>query len=245
MYSNGYIFRYATIMVVVAAALLSTAAMMLKPFQERNKAIDKMGSILISAEIKDVETEQTINTFNQYVVEALIIDNNGDVVDSYTGEVMQESKAFGVDLKKELYKKSKSESFELPLYVVEKDGVKTYVIPMRGSGLWGPVYGNMALAEDMKTIVGVTFDHDGETPGLGAEITTPIFTDQFRGKKIFDEQGNFTSIKVVKGGANSLPQPEQIHAVDAISGGTITSNGVGDMIQNVVESYEPFIQKQK
>ena len=245
MYSNGYIFRYATIMVVVAAALLSTAAMMLKPFQERNKAIDKMGSILISAEIKDVETEQTINTFNQYVVEALIIDNNGDVVDSYTGEVMQESKAFGVDLKKELYNKSKSESFELPLYVVEKDGVKTYVIPMRGSGLWGPVYGNMALAEDMKTIVGVTFDHDGETPGLGAEITTPIFTDQFRGKKIFDEQGNFTSIKVVKGGANSLPQSEQIHAVDAISGGTITSNGVGDMIQNVVESYEPFIQKQK
>ena len=245
MYSNGYIFRYATIMVVVAAALLSTAAMMLKPFQERNKAIDKMGSILISAEIKDVETEQTINTFNQYVVEALIIDNNGDVVDSYTGEVMQESKAFGVDLKKELYNKSKSESFELPLYVVEKDGVKTYVIPMRGSGLWGPVYGNMALAEDMKTIVGVTFDHDGETPGLGAEITTPIFTDQFRGKKIFDEQGNFTSIKVVKGGAKSLPQPEQIHAVDAISGGTITSNGVGDMIQNVVESYEPFIQKQK
>ncbi|MEE4258982.1 MAG: NADH:ubiquinone reductase (Na(+)-transporting) subunit C [Bacteroidales bacterium] len=245
MYSNGYIFRYATIMVVVAAALLSTAAMLLKPFQERNRAIDKMGSILISAEIKDVETEQTISIFNQYVVESLIVDNAGKVVDSYTGDVMQESKAFGVDLKKELYKKSKSEKFELPLYIVEKEGVKTYVIPMRGSGLWGPVYGNMALAEDLNTIVGVTFDHDGETPGLGAEITTPMFTDQFIGKKIFDDQGNFTSIKVVKGGAKTLPQPEQIHAVDAISGGTITSNGVGDMIQNVVESYEPYIQKQK
>lgn len=245
MYSNGYIFRYATIMVVVAAALLSTAAMLLKPFQERNRAIDKMGSILISAEIKDVETDQTISTFNQYVVESLIVDNNGKVVDSYTGESMQESKAFGVDLKKELYKKTKSEKFELPLYIIEKEGVKTYVIPMRGSGLWGPVYGNMALAEDLNTIVGVTFDHDGETPGLGAEITTPMFTEQFIGKKIFDEQGNFTSIKVVKGGAKTLPQPEQIHAVDAISGGTITSNGVGDMIQNVVESYEPYIQKQK
>ncbi|MCB2208118.1 MAG: NADH:ubiquinone reductase (Na(+)-transporting) subunit C [Bacteroidetes bacterium] len=245
MYSNGYIFRYATIMVVVAAALLSTAAMLLKPFQERNRAIDKMGSILISAEIKDVETEQTISTFNQYVIESLVLDSTGKVVDSYTGEAMQESKAFGVDLKKELYKKSKSENFELPLYVVEKEGVKTYVIPMRGSGLWGPVYGNMALAEDMNTIVGVTFDHDGETPGLGAEITTPMFTEQFIGKKIFDDQGNFTSIKVIKGGAKTLPQSEQIHAVDAISGGTITSNGVGDMIQNVVESYEPYIQKQK
>jgi len=158
---------------------------------------------------------------------------------------MQESKAFEIDLKKELYKKSKSEKFALPLYVVEKEGVKTYVIPMRGSGLWGPVYGNMALAEDLNTIVGVTFDHDGETPGLGAEITTPMFTKQFIGKKIFDEQGNFTSIKVVKGGAKTLPQPEQIHAVDAISGGTITSNGVGDMIQNVIESYEPYFKKQK
>lgn len=245
MYSNGYIFRYAAIMVIIAAALLSTAAMFLKPFQERNQAIEKMGSILISADIQDVETDQTIGTFNQYVVEALIVNNEGEVVDRYTGDAMQESKAFSLDLKKELYKKSKSEEFELPLYVVEKEGVKTYVIPMRGTGLWGPVYGNMALAEDLNTIVGVTFDHEGETPGLGAEITTPMFTEQFMGKKIFDEQGNFTSIKVVKGGARSLPQSEQIHAVDAISGGTITSNGVGDMIQNVVESYEPFIQKQK
>jgi Na+-transporting NADH:ubiquinone oxidoreductase subunit C len=232
-------------MVIVAAALLSTAAMFLKPFQEKNRAIEKMGSILISADIKDVETEQTISTFNQYVVEALIVDSEGTIVDSYTEGVMQESKAFEIDLKKELYKKSKSEKFALPLYVVEKEGVKTYVIPMRGSGLWGPVYGNMALAEDLNTIVGVTFDHDGETPGLGAEITTPMFTKQFIGKKIFDEQGNFTSIKVVKGGAKTLPQPEQIHAVDAISGGTITSNGVGDMIQNVIESYEPYFKKQK
>lgn len=245
MYSNGYIFRYAAIMVIVAAALLSTAAMFLKPFQERNQAIDKMGSILISADIHDVETDQTISTFNQYVVEALIVDGEGNVVDSYTEGVMQESKAFEVDLKKELYKKSKKEKFVLPLYVVEKEGVKTYVIPMRGSGLWGPVYGNMALAEDLNTIVGVTFAHDGETPGLGAEITTPMFTKQFIGKKIFDDQGNFTSIKVVKGGAKTLPQPEQIHAVDAISGGTITSNGVGDMIKNVVKSYEPYIKKQK
>lgn len=245
MYSNGYIFRYATIMVIVAAALLSTAAMFLKPFQEKNRAIEKMGSILISADIKDVETDKTISTFNQYVVEALIIDNEGNVVDSYTEDVMQESKAFEVDLKKELYKKSKKEKFVLPLYVVEKEGVKTYVVPMRGSGLWGPVYGNMALAEDLNTIVGVTFDHDGETPGLGAEITTTMFTSQFIGKKIFDDQGNFTSIKVVKGGAKTLPQPQQIHAVDAISGGTITSNGVADMIKNVVESYEPYIKKQK
>lgn len=243
MYSNGYIFRYAAIMVIIAAAVLSTAAMFLKPYQERNIAIEKMGSILISADIKDVETDQTISMFNQFVSQALVVDQDGNVVDDFTDQNMQESKAFSVDLKKELYKKSKGDNFELPLYVIEKEGTKVYVIPMRGSGLWGPVYGNIALSDDLNTVVGVTFDHDGETPGLGAEITTKMFTEQFLGKKIFDEDGNFTSIKVVKGGAATLPSNRQIHAVDAISGGTITSNGVGDMLDNVIESYIPFIEK--
>lgn len=243
MYSNGYIFRYAAIMVIVAAALLSAAAMLLKPFQERNMAIEKMGGILIAADIEGVETEQTISMFNQFVTETMVIDQDGNVVESFTGQTMQESKAFSLDLKKQLYKKSKGEDFELPIYIIEKDGQKTYVIPMRGSGLWGPIYGNIALSEDLNTIVGVTFDHDGETPGLGAEITTPMFTEQFVDKKIFDEQGNFTSIRVVKGGAKTLPQDQQIHAVDAISGGTITSNGVNDMLENVIESYKPYIKK--
>lgn len=245
MYTNGYIFRYAGIMVILAAALLSSAAMLLKPYQDRNVAIEKMGGILSSGDIKDVPTEETIKLFNEYVTEAIVVDNAGNILESYTGESMQDSKAFAVDMKKELYKKSKGENFELPIYLLEKDGSKIYIFPMMGVGLWGPIWGNIALASDLNTIVGVTFGHKGETPGLGAEITTKPFTDQFVGKQIFGPDGKFISVLVVKGGAKTLPQNMQIHAVDAISGGTITSNGVDEMLKNVIASYIPYIEKQK
>jgi len=245
MYTNGYIFRYAAIMVIIAAAVLSTAAVLLKPFQERNMAIEKMGGILESAKIEGVTTENTMEMFNQYVVEELVVDKDGKIVESFKEGAKENGKAFKINMKTELYKKKKGENFEFPIYVIEKDGVKTYVFPLRGTGLWGPVWGNMALNEDLNTVAGVTFYHKGETPGLGAEITTPAFTDQFEGKTIFDKSGNFKSIRVVKGGASTLPSDQQIHGVDAISGGTITSDAVGDMISNVFEGYLPYIEKEK
>ncbi len=245
MYTNGYIFRYAAIMVIIAAALLSTAAMLLKPFQERNVAIDKMGGILVSAKIPDVNSSNAMKFFNEYVKEEIVINQNGEVVDSYTGGTMEEGKAFKIDMKKQLYLKSKGEPYQLPLYVIEKDGTKLFIIPFRGAGLWGPLWGNMALNDDLNTVVGVTFDHKGETPGLGAEITTEDFTKQFVGKKIFDDQNQFTSIVIVKGGVGTLPQNMRIHGVDAISGGTITCDGVNDMIRDVLESYLPYLQKNR
>lgn len=245
MYSNGYIFRYAAIMVIVAAALLSTAAMLLKPFQERNVAIDKMGGILASADIPDITAENAIQLFNEYVKEEIVINQDGEVVESYTQSKKEDAKAFKLDLKAELYKKTKGLPYELPLYVIERDNQTLYVVPLRGVGLWGPIWGNMALNDDLNTIVGVTFDHKGETPGLGAEIIMDFFTDQFVGKKIFDDNGAFKSIKVVKGGIGTLPDSEKIHGVDAISGGTITSNGVNDMLHDVLESYLPYLKKHR
>ena len=245
MYSNGYIFRYASIMVIVAAALLSTAAMLLKPFQERNVAIDKMGGILASANIPDINAENAIQLFNEYVKEEIVINQDGDVVESYTKANKENAKAFKLDLKAELYKKTKGLPYELPLYMIEKDNQTLYVIPLRGVGLWGPIWGNMALNDDLNTVVGVTFDHKGETPGLGAEIIMDFFTNQFVGKKIFDDNGQFKSIKVVKGGIGTMPESERIHGVDAISGGTITSNGVNDMLHDVLESYLPYLKKHR
>lgn len=242
MYSNGYIFRYASIMVIIAAALLSTAAMLLKPFQERNMAIDKMGGILTSAKIPDVDASNAMNLFNEYVKEEIVINQDGEVVDAYKGGKMEDGKAFKINMKKELYKKSKGEPFELPLYVIEKNGSTLYIVPLRGAGLWGPIWGNMALSDDLNTVVGVTFDHKGETPGLGSEIIADFFTDQFVGKKIFDNNGQFMSIMVVKGGILKLPENRRIHGVDAISGGTITSDGVNDMISDVLECYRPYLE---
>ena len=137
-----------------------------------------------------------------------------------------------------------SDEPQFPMFVCEKEGKTFYVIPVLGSGLWGPVWGNIALESDFSTIYGANFDHQGETPGLGAEISTDIFQDQFPGKTIFDDSYNFKSIKVVKGGAATMPTAEQIHGVDGISGGTITSNAVDAMINDCLENYVPYIKKQ-
>lgn len=244
MYSNGYIFRYAAILVILVAAVLSTTALVLKPYQDKNDAIDKMQSILAASGFKDVKPVEAIELFNKNVTNMIVIDPQGNVVDDFTGEGKENSKAFKINLKEELYKKSVQKPFELAIYVVQKDGEKIYIIPLRGVGLWGPLWGNIALKDDFKTVVGVTFGHKSETPGLGAEIETPIFEDQFPGKTIFDSNGKFVSIGVVKGGLANQPTEMQSHLVDAISGGTITSNGVDGMLKNVLESYEPFIKKQ-
>jgi Na+-transporting NADH:ubiquinone oxidoreductase subunit C len=221
MYSNAYIFRYAGLMVILVATILSSAAMLLKPLQERNEAIDKMQSILSASGIQNVTADNAIELFNDYVVNMI----------------------FKINLKEQLYNKSVNRSFKLPLYVLEKDGETINIIPLRGVGLWGPVWGNIALKSDFNTVVGVTFGHKSETPGLGAEIESQVFKEQFPGKKIFNDEGEFVSIGVIKGGVEKFPAEVQRHNVDAVSGGTITSNGVNDMLKNVLESYVPYIQK--
>ena len=114
--------------------------------------------------------------------------------------------------------------------------LKMYICT-HGTGLWGPIWGYIALKSDMNTIYGTTFDHKGETPGLGAEIATPEFSKQFEGKQIFKD-GKFVSVLVVKGGAN----PAATNEVDAISGGTITSKAVEAMLQNNLSEYLNFFK---
>jgi len=241
--SNGYILRYAAIMVIIAAALLSSAAMLLKPFQEKNMAIEKMGGILDAAGIHDITTDEMIKSFNDFVTEEVVLNQDGKVVEEYKEGAKEKGKAFSLSLKEQYYNKTQNKPFELPLYILKKDGKTIYIIPMLGTGLWGPIWGNIALKSDLNTVIGVYFDHKGETPGLGAEITTDHFKNQFVGKKIFDDNNKFTSIEVVKGGAKKLPKNMQIHGVDAISGGTITSKGVDAMIKNVLESYLPYFNQ--
>ncbi len=245
MYTNGYIFRYAGILVIIAAALLSLAAMLLKPFQERNRAIDKMQGILASAQVQECTADNAIQLFNKYIVEEQVIDPKGNILSSYTKSPKEDAQAFLIDLKKENYNKAHHKPYNLPLYIAKKDGQTIYIIPMLGTGLWGPIWGNIALKSDFKTVLGVFFDDKSETPGLGGEIATPKFQKQFIGKKIFDNRGNFTSIEVVKGGIVKLPENQRIHGVDAISGGTLTSKGVDAMLRNTIKSYLPYIKKHR
>jgi len=246
MYSNSYVFRYAAIMVILVAAVLSAVAMFLKPAQDRNVAIEKMRNILAAVNI-ETTAENAIELFDKYIIEEEALSPAGDVVGVYKNQKLEkgEIRPFEINLKEELYKHSKNQEFILPLYIADVNGKKLYIFPLQGRGLWGPVFGNLALEEDFNTVAGSMFGHDKETPGLGAEIQNTEFEVQFIGKKIFDENGKFTSIKVLKGASKILTPEQLIHGVDAISGGTITSNGVSEMIQSNMTNYLEYITKQK
>lgn len=243
MFSNKYIFIYATIMVVVVAAILSAAAMLLQPFQARNANVEKIQNILTSAGIVSTK-ENAEELFKKHIVAELLIDRNGGIISG------DQRKAFDLDLKSELKKLEELESGKsraepaFPMFVCQNNADTIYIIPVLGKGLWGPLWGYVALKNDCNTIVGVVFDHKGETPGLGAEIATPAFQSQFAGKKIFDESENFVSVAVVKGGvANSSINPE--YGVDAISGGTITSTGLANMLKICLENYEKYFKEKR
>jgi Na+-transporting NADH:ubiquinone oxidoreductase subunit C len=224
--SNAYTYTFATVMVVVVAVLLSGASLGLKSKQASNISQEKKQSILASIGI-EVDRSESDAAFGEYIKQSLTL-QGGTVVSE------DASAAFDIDMAAAI--KAGNMDRSVPLYVAEKEGDTYYIIPMRGKGLWGPVWGYLALESDGNTVVGATFDHKSETPGLGAEITTPMFTDQFPGKKI-SEAGMFKSISVVKAGTSAGD-----YAVDGISGGTITSNGVNDMLTDCLAPYAEYFK---
>ncbi|MGZ8525333.1 MAG: NADH:ubiquinone reductase (Na(+)-transporting) subunit C, partial [Chitinophagaceae bacterium] len=191
-----------------------------------------MQNILSSIGIQ-TNREEAEKLFNQYIKEQLLLNSKG-------APVTEKISAFDIDLKKELDKARLGKANEqlFPLFVFDKDGKLYYIIPVRGKGLWGPIWGYVALEGDLNTIHGASFGHKAETPGLGAEIETAEFQRQFKGKKIFDDAGNFVSVHLIKGGA----APGDLHGVDAVSGGTITSTGVSEMLQRTISSYLPYFK---
>ncbi len=243
MFSNKYIFIYASVMVVLVAILLATTATLLKPAQDNNVRIEKMQQILKSADVT-VEAKDAIAAYDKYIVRELAVDSKGEIVAEFSNQkqVKGNIRPFDINLKVELKKYEKKEVALFPVFVFKGDKNDTlYIVSLYGKGLWGPVWGNISLKSDKNTISGVTFGHKGETPGLGAEISEQPFQNQFKEKQIFDETGKLTSITVVKGGVkNSTLDPK--HGVDAISGGTITSNGTNDMLKDCLHIYEPFLK---
>ncbi len=226
---NKYTFIYASAMVILVAAILSITALKLKPAQQKNIDIEKKQNILSSVGIESVFTNAE-SIYAERIVQSYIINFSGEQI---------EGKAFDIDLKRE---RSKPEAERrLPVYECKTDEGTKYILPVYGAGLWGPIWGYVAVNDDMNTIYGANFAHVGETPGLGAEINTKKFQDQFKGKTIFDTNGNLVSIIVAK---SSETAPAE-HKVDGISGGTITSKGLQTMLLNDFTTYKAFFNTKK
>jgi len=232
--SNGFTFGFAIAMVVVVGALLSLAAMGLKPFQKGNIEKEKMQNILSAINVQ-VERDNAPEAFESYVKEQVVLNSNGELKQ---GDVS----AFDIDIKKE-YRELKAgarsdEDMNYPLFICEKEGTTYFVIPLVGTGLWGPIWGFMSIQDDYNTIYGASFDHKTETPGLGAEINTAGFQDQFTGDKVYKD--GEVAFSVMKGGGGN----ESEYGVDGITGGTITSRGVGEMIQRTMGVYQTYFESQ-
>jgi Na+-transporting NADH:ubiquinone oxidoreductase subunit C len=214
-------------MVIIVALGLAFTHQALSDRQTANVNIDKMQQILRSLNI-DASASEAQQKYDELVQNAYLITPDGVKVEGSEGTTPEDA-AFSTELDDE-------SAAGLPVYEAEVDGSLKYIIPMQGAGLWGPIWGYLAVEADGSTIYGAEFGHQGETPGLGAEIVTPSFREQFAGKELVKE-GAFRSVAVVKPGQTAAGRDY----VDGISGGTITSKGVDAMLLNSVGQYSNFL----
>lgn len=238
---NSYTIIYSIIMVVLAAVLLAVAATSLKPAQQENEKIDKMEQILRS--IGQTPTKSDVkNVYNKFIKEEILLDGEGTVLKTFKGDELTNSEAFNnnTELEMKLLKKGEKSAKDVRLnaFVADVNGKLVYILPLNGAGLWNKIWGYISVdATDHSTVFGADFGNAGETPGLGAEISTTRFADQFKGKELYKE-GVFKGIAVVKPGHTAEGQD----AVDGISGGTLTSNGVHDMLKASLAPFSKFLE---
>ncbi len=221
--SNVYTIVYASVMVIIAAFLLAFVASVLKSPQEANVANDKRGQILSSLNIRNVN--DVTDEYNKVILHDLILDVNGQVI--------KEDGGFQVE-SKDITAKNPADK-KLPLYVAKVNNDTIYVVPLYGRGLWGGISGYLALKKDFDTVFGSYFTHESETAGLGARIVEEEFQEKFIGKKAFSDS-TFQKVALVL--SKKIENPE--HEVDAITGATLTSNGVSEMFQTSLLPYQKF-----
>jgi len=189
----------------------------------------------------DIPDEEVLSIFDGRV-QQIALDMTGEELEAadIVAAGYKGGKPENIDMKKEKKKNEADRIF--PLYIYSDAGKTFYITSVRGNGLWDEIWGNIALESDMATIVGASFDHKGETPGLGAEIKdNPVFARNFKSKKIYAASGEYTSVKVMKG----VAKKGDVHAVDGISGATVTANGVSEMLDRCLKYYEPYFNKTK
>lgn len=214
--SDVYAIIYSAVVVVIVAFLLAGVSSALKPKQDANVELDKKKQILASLNIKNVADAAA--EYDKVIKADPIINATGDVVKENGGFVVANDAV---------------EDSNLPLYVAEVDGEKKYIIPMTGNGLWGGIWGYLALNDDCNTVYGVYFSHAGETPGLGAEIASDKFQSRFPGKQVIKD--GEVALSVVKKVQNDAVE------VNAVSGATITCNGVNAMLHDKIAPYKAYL----
>lgn len=236
--SNTYTIIYIVVLVAIVGAALAITAEALKPKQQANQAADKMRQILYAVHLSP-ETADLNKVFNECVAEQKLVNDQGEEIMSIMTS-SGDNQIFDIDVAAQ--SKLPESERKLPVFVCTlKNGEIKYVLPVAGMGLWGAIWGYVAVDSDGSTIYGAYFSHASETPGLGAEIEKPAFQDRFIGKQLIKDNA-FYPIAVVKAGQHPSGNEDY---VDGVSGGTITSKGVGTMLDNCLTPYRAFLERLK
>ncbi len=228
--SNSYTIVYASVMVIIVAFLLAFVSSVLKPTQDKNVELDKKKQILAALNVRGVEDVE--KAYCDFIVADMIINTKGDTI------------ALGAEKDKDGFRVDNKAITEenLPIYICKVDGATKYVVPMSGRGLWGGLWGYMAVNEDCRTIYGAYFSHESETAGLGSPIAEEKFQVQFQGKNIFaDENTENVALTVKKKGQVSNPAYE----VDGLTGATLTTVGAANMVTDGLQKYVGFFNANK
>ena len=242
--SNTYVIVFSAVLTIVLGGLLSLANQGLKPMQQKSIELDTKKKILGAVtDLKGIKGNEILKLYGE-TIESIVVDVDGNPIEK--DEKGADIEAEKVDIAKNFKKDSGERMY--PVFIFHKAGdlgaIEAYIFPVYGKGLWGPIWGFIALETDLNTIKGTSFDHKTETPGLGARITSTEIRNRYNGKKVFDDSGNLVSISMLKGENNS-PNVLDDHHIDGLSGATLTANGVNDMLENYFKYYQSYINKSK
>jgi Na+-transporting NADH:ubiquinone oxidoreductase subunit C len=253
--SSTYIVGFAAVVCLVCGVLVSGAAVSLKSKQVENAALDKQKKVLIVGGLLENET-----TASPEEIQALFKENiTAKIIDLKTGKI--DSKIDMAKFDQAKYTKDPNTSTKAParngtgakripnqvlVYERRKNGkLDRVILPVRGQGLWGPLYGYFALGADTNTIKGIIFYKHQETPGLGGEIENPSWMNQWPGQLVYNvkKDGTFGAVKirVVKGPAKEGDK----YGIDGLSGATITSRGVTNMLKFWLSKngFDPYLAR--
>ncbi len=232
---TNYTLFFVFILTAFVAVSLTGYREATKEVAKQNEDIFNKRAILKAVESNLVEADKVADLKDAEVLE--VFDKMESRVLNMAGEEVSDAVAAKIEMKKER-KKPEAEQ-NLPLFIYDNGKEKFYILSVFGKGLWDDIWGYIALKEDLNTVAGAAFDHKGETPGLGAEIKdNPSFSKAFEGTQIYKD-GEYVSINVYK------VAKDKTHAVDGISGATITCVGVSDMLYDGIENYLPYLEKIK
>lgn len=240
--SNLYVILFSAILTIVLGGLLAATSVGLGPIQAKSVELDTKKQIL--GAVMKVEDGADVLALYEKVIKSEVVNAKGEVVttDADGNKLIAEK----VEIAKEFKKDAEDRLYPVFKFYGENasDEIQSYILPVYGNGLWNNIWGFIALNSEGTEIQGAVFDHEGETPGLGARITEEGVQERFKGKELYNDQGEFVSVAMLKG-ENNPPSKIDSHHVDGMSGATLTANGVTSMLDKYFQYYQPYFNKKE